>query len=171
MPKSFHKICFFVLIFLLSEESFGQQYLVFDKPGLVKRVRFYPDDILIFKTSQSDNYIRDQIISFDGQNIFFQNTASVNVDSIKSIKVGNYSSFSKVRAVISNVLITAGIGYLIIDSFNNGINNNDIFDRKSLNTSAILFLTGVLIKPWKNRRHKIGNNKRLYIIDMDKGLE
>ncbi len=170
MPKSFYKIFFAVLFFIFSGESIAQKYLVFDKPGLVKRVRFYPNEELTFKTSKSGIYIRDKIVGFEGQTVLFQNTLEVNVDSIKFIKVGNVSTFSKVRSVVSGVLITSGVGYLIIDSFNNGINSKDVFDPKTLNASAIMILAGVIIKPWSNRRHKIGNNKRLYIIDMDEGL-
>ncbi len=171
MSKSFYKISLLILFFLIYGKCLGQKYLVFDKPGLVKRVRFYPNENLIFRANNSKTFIEDRIVDFNDNTILFENTLSINVDSIQYIRVKSNTTFSKFRSVLSSVMITGGAGYLIIDAFNNGINNSDIFDQKSVNASAILVLAGMLIKPWKHRKHKIGNNKRLYIIDMDKGLD
>ncbi|QNL21518.1 hypothetical protein HZR84_06075 [Hyphobacterium sp. CCMP332] len=171
MPKSFYKLSLLILFFIIYENCHGQEYLVFDKPGLVKRVRFYPNDNLVFKANNSRSFIKDRIVDFNDNTILFENTLAINVDSIQYIRVKSNTTFSKFRSVLSSVMITGGAGYLIIDSFNNGINNSDILDQKSINASAILVIAGFIIKPWKHRKHKIRNNKRLYIINMDKGLD
>lgn len=170
MPNSFMRAHLFLLIMMSSYCIKAQTYLVFDKPGIVKRVRFYEGETITFKSSSTSNFVTDEIIALNKPYLILAEMGSVHEDSITHFAFGNQNGFAKFRFALSGILITSGIGYFIIDSFNNGINNNEVFDEKTIFTSIPMISLGFLIKPWSKRKFKVGNNRRLYIIDMDSGL-
>ena len=171
MPKSFYRALLFLIIISPLFQANAQKYLVFDKPGITKRVRFYAGEMIYFKSDKTKSLVQDEIVEINDPFIILNEMGSVHVDSITHFAIGNQNGFAKFRSALSGILITAGIGYFIIDSFNNGINNNDVFDEKTVYASVPMLAFGILIKPWSRRKYKIGNNKRLFIIDMDSGLE
>lgn len=171
MPKTFYSIIFTLIFLAFAQNIFAQKYLVFDKPGLVKRVRFHNGDQISFRLAGQKGFQQDVIVDIQSSNLILENAGAIHVDSITHFAMKNQNGFAKFRSVLSGVLVTAGIGYLIIDSFNNVIDNRDVFDKNTIAVAVPLVVTGLIIKPWAKRKHKIANNKRLFIIDMDSGLE
>ena len=171
MLITFKKSCTFIILFLISNICLAQTYLAFDKPGIVKRVRFYKGDQISIKTAQTEGFINDEILDIRNPNIEFSDGSIIQIDSITHIRVKNSNGFAKFRGVLSYVLITSGIGYFVIDAFNNSIDGNPVLDEGTVAISGSFVAVGLLIRPWGRRIHKIQNNKRLFIIDMDKGIE
>ncbi len=167
MKLTYKLLFLFSSLILFSQNLFAQTYLALDKPGIVKRMRFYIGDEINFKQYGDKKFTTAIIDEIRIPFLILDNTLAVHVDSISHFRADANTGFTKFRRLLSGVLITSGLGYFAIDVFNNSINSSKIFDQNTLTVSAILVGTGLLIKPWKKRVHTIKNNKRLFIIDMD----
>lgn len=143
----------------------SQTYLVFDKPGIVKRFRFYPGDLIKFKYNDNE-IIEGSISKLDPKSLEIDQYAVYQIDSITHLYMNKQGAGAKTRGVLSTVLLTAGIGYLSIDAFNNAINGRQVFTEGTLIFSSVAIASGLFLKLFQKRVYRIKNNRRLFVIDM-----
>lgn len=161
----------FVLFLLLFQNGWSQTYLAFDKPGAVKRVRFYEGDKISLKSMGKDEYLGGEIKSIEAPYVIFDELTRVHIDSVTHLRMDKNKGFDKFRSITSYVLIVSSIGLTGIDMFNSAIDGDRAIDQNLLAVTVPMLAVGLLIRPWGKKTHAIRNNKRLFIIDMDKAPE
>jgi hypothetical protein len=170
MHLPFYKTIAFITFLLSFQVSLAQTYLAFDKPGMIKRVRFYKGDKISLKTAEMKNFMGGEIQSVDPPYVVFDELTKVHVDSVTHLRIDKNKGFDKFRSITSYVLIVSSIGLTGIDMFNSAIDGDRAIDSNLLAVTVPMLAVGLLIRPWGKRTHAIRNNKRLFIIDMDKDL-
>lgn len=64
------------------------------------------------------------------------------------------------------VLFNAGLGFILLDTFNNGVNGiSPLLNRRAVIPGASLMIAGKLIRLLSKRKYKIGENRILKVID------
>ncbi|MES2734186.1 MAG: hypothetical protein V4714_20735 [Bacteroidota bacterium] len=139
-----------------------QKYLVFDKPGKVKRVRFFVGNEITFLL-KGDNVVYQEAITAIDDSSFTIFGTKVLIREVDRVILRTNNFFINVG---SRYLPAAGIIYFLAD------NLNPVFQGSSFKvspTSAIigasLVTVGIVLKQFQKRRHKIGKNKRLRILE------
>lgn len=170
MQSTLYKTIAFITFLLAFQNSWSQTYLAFDKPGMVKRVRFYTGDKISLKTTEMESFVGGEIKSINPPYVIFDELTRVHIDSVTHLRIDKNKGFDKFRSITSYVLIVSSIGLTGIDMFNSAIDGDRAIDSKLLAVTVPMLAVGLLIRPWGKRTHAIRNNKRLFIIDMDKDL-
>jgi hypothetical protein len=68
---------------------------------------------------------------------------------------------------MSKALLIAGAGYFVLDSFNNLINNEQVFVPETMLISGCVMAAGVAIIPFWQKKIKIGIRWKLKIMDIN----
>lgn len=154
---------YIVLFFLcISAESFSQErYLVLDKPGRIKRIRYYTGDEIIFKL-KGDKTTYNTIIQAVGDSTIKVRDTSIPIQGIHSITRHNENGFLYQAA---RILPKAGILYFLADTFNpvfRGEKPN--VSRSGVIVGSTLFVGGNALRLFKKRTFRINNYRTIKIL-------
>lgn len=156
------KLIFSLLLTCLIYQTAAQQYLVVKKRNNARLV-FQSGDQLKFKVKGEKHWRRQLIIGFLENGIRFH-YFDINLNDIEQIAIPiedrNYG--------IPNVLIYAGIGFFVIDQFNQTVVNEQELDPNQ--STIIVALTGIgtgfLWKLLKRKKYSVdGSRFRLETTD------
>jgi hypothetical protein len=158
----------FLLLFisfnLLAGFCFGQRFLALDVYGIsrLKRIKFFPGDEIRFKMKNDHTLYKGEITvlgdsSFDieGMNVPLKIVTRIYVDK------GNFLTKD-----IASFLFDAGVGFIILNTLNNALNNiTPILDKRAVIIGGSLALAGEAMRLSAKKRYRIGENRQLKIID------
>ena len=155
MPKLL--TLYFVLI-LWSFESFGQKSLLFSK-NWRKQAIYKTGDIISFRVKADPVKITDQIMGFEDSLIVFRNY-KVNPKEITHMYVDKQTrTWYFLKYKYEKLLLFTGIGYLVVDGF-----NNKEFTKETLIISGSLIGAGLLARWLISKKIKIKGRRKLVIM-------
>jgi hypothetical protein len=140
-----------------------QKYLVLDKPGRVKRLRFPVGSQLTFQIKEDRTIYTDEITAVDDSS-FTISDIRVRIGDVDRIIVRRKNGFV---GQVSKKLIQAGVLYFLLDNF------NPIFlGRRELSVSqgslivgAAFVGPGLLLKLFQRKTYRIGERRRLHVLE------
>ena len=140
-----------------------QKFLALDKPGKIKRVRFFVGQEITFRLKNDPITYRDYITAIDDSSFTIFGT-KVPIRDVDRIILRSNSWFVNQGSVL---LPAAGVIYFLADNLNPVIQGNEGFSvsRGSVVVAAGLVGTGIILRIFAKRSHKIGNNKRLRVLE------
>jgi hypothetical protein len=155
-----------LLFFLVSH---AQNVLMLDvyKPwGGMKRIHYYPKDEIGLKIKELRHTFRGRILIIHDSSIVIVGREGIDSISIKQIRMIVTDRSNWLTRAFSSFFRTAGVGVIILDTFNNVINNeSQLIKPRIVITGASLFAAGMILKLYGTKRYRIGKNKILRIIN------
>jgi len=152
---------YFLLALMLGSicgNCFGQKSLLFSKNWRREAI-YKTGDVLSFQVKADSRKITDQIIGFEDSLILFKNY-KVNPKEITHIYVDKKTStwyFLKYKW--DKLLLFTGVGYLIVDSF-----NEKGLSEETLIISGSLIGAGLLARWLISKKIKIKGRRKLVIM-------
>lgn len=152
--------CFLLALALCSfcEDCIGQKSLLFNK-NWRKQAIYSTGDVISFQVKADPRKITDQILGFEDSLIVFRNY-KINPNEITSMYLDKKTStwyFLKYK--YEKLLLFTGIGYLLIDGF-----NNKEFTKETLIISGSLIGAGLLARCLISKKIKIKGSRKLVIM-------
>jgi hypothetical protein len=140
-----------------------QKYLVLDKPGSIKRIRFFVGNEITFRL-KGDNMVYHEVISAVDDSSFTIYGTKVLVREVDRIILRKEGWFLNQGSVL---LPAAGLLYFLADNVNPAIRGGEHFgiSRGSVIVGASLISAGIVLRIFQKRQHKIGKNKRLRVLE------
>lgn len=140
----------------------AQKIVAFDKPGKVKRIRYYHGDLIKLKLNSGERVFGtiDQIMdsSFVVQGMVIGLTDVSRVFNTQ--RLAGFSFFSK-------LLFRAGLAYFPIVTVNRAINDDDpTFSQQAAIISGSMLATGIIFRLIANKSYKISEDRPLKILDL-----
>jgi hypothetical protein len=131
--------------------------------GHFKRIHFYQGESITYKLKGSWHKQIHTLSDMEDSILYIETGESVRLDQIKRIIIDRSNFLTRMLASAFRI---AGLGYIGLDAFNNGINaESPVFKDRVLVPGAILFVVGECIYVANKRRIHIGKNRRLQIMD------
>lgn len=151
-----------LLLFCNSFESVGQdKYLVLDKPGRIKRIRYYTGDEIIFKLKGDKTTYSTLIQAVADSSIRVRDT-DISIKDIRAIIRHSENGF---LYQASRILPKAGILYFLADTFNPIFRGEKPHvSRSGVVVGSTLFLGGNALKLFRKRTLKVNNYRTLKIL-------
>lgn len=137
----------------LDGENIGPRYLVLDKPGLNKRIRFYPGQRIRFKL-KGESYKYNAVLQAVGEKSIVIYDAPIFLDEIHTIY---YTKPIYILPVASAAFTGGGILFAGLGVINEISRNNPDL----VVAGAGLVLLGQALKPLYKRKYRIRGNRRL----------
>ena len=134
-----------------------------EKMGTKKRYEYHPNDQLQFQLIGEDFFRKDEIVALRDSTIIFA-AAIVPLREIVQIK----PPVTAWMAATGGTLMVAGIGYFLIDTFNQTIvaGNGYSTDESVVRASAIMAGTGAALVIFSRKKVKIRNNWRIRMVEI-----
>ena len=157
------KVLILIFLFFSTLIVQAQDFLVLEKMGTKKRYEYFAGDVIIFKLKSDSFFQKDEIIGLGDTSIVFS-SGPVSLRSFEKISLSNKK---KPLKGIGVSLVTAGLGYMIIDLFNKTISDGEVyFDEKVARTAGIIAGTGFAMIAIANKKVSLKHNWRLRIVDI-----
>jgi signal peptidase I len=156
-------VLFLFFILLSSKVSFAQKFIAIDKPGHIKRIKFYVgDEITFFDIDKL--HIKGKI-EFIKDSSFIINNQEVLIENI--VKVKNTKKNFGLK-LLANISFLAGTGYFFLDSGNRLLNSEKvIFYEKTIKSSSIMLGVSFLSLTFSNNYIRINEKHPIKIIDIN----
>lgn len=156
------------LVSLFSVSISAQNFLAFDiyRPFGMKRIHYYPKDKFSCKVKGSKKKYSGVIQLISDSNLILsskKHTDTVEINKIRMVLVdrSNYLTRS-----FQHCFYIAGPGIIALDSFNNLINSeSQIVKPRVVKTGIGLVISGLLLKLYETKRHRIGKRKILKVMN------
>lgn len=130
-----------------------------------KKIELFNSDVLEYKLIGEHHYRKNKIADLRDSMILFTNDSIITLSQIKSIKVRRHARLIK---VLATTLVYAGVGLILIDTFNNSINGDKPIVKEQIAIiSGSLMLGGFLSSQLMIKRIKINKRNTLKIINLD----
>ncbi|MCF8366422.1 MAG: hypothetical protein K9H16_11610 [Bacteroidales bacterium] len=154
-------LLFFVLLPLL---GISQQYLVLQKSGTIKNIKYEVGDKISFQTLKGDFYVEGDISEIRDSSIMI-NSYEVRLDNISIV----YRQRRFLKGMSGLFFIRGGIAYVAIVGVNGLINNDSpMIDEQTLIISASMVAIGLAMKPFITKKYFVKENWILKVIDFNK---
>jgi len=165
--KTFTKRLVIFLIFFLTINfgSDAQRFLGLDKGGREKRIRFYPGDLITFKTRESTHFVSGRIDNI-GDSVTIGGIKYA-VSDFRRIKVyrGNAIELLLLSGAVN--LPAAAALFLTAEAVSSQLHKDyPLVEPKHLELSGGLILGGFLMYKLSYRNFRIGKNHPLRIFDL-----
>lgn len=156
-----------VLIILLTSctSVFGQlePFLLLEKPGTKKRIRYYTGDEILFKQYDEKDLIKGRIVAFTDSSFFINDYIEVPLRTVKSI-----SDKSKVAGVkgVSMMAISSIPVFFVFSAANNLFNTGErpLIDQEVYTLSGVFLGIGTLGMLYRGKKYRIKNKWRVIVV-------
>lgn len=159
-----------ILILIVSlQYGMGQtKYIFLHKQGSPSGYKIRIGDKFGYKYHDQDDYYYGQIVDLRDSTIVL-NSGEIGVNEIASVRVAHLSKSYLNLNTIGSFLQIGGIGYLVIDQFNQAVVNGDgLGVGKSVGTSTAIFVAvGSAIRLLKMKNFRITGMNRIKIIELN----
>jgi len=153
-----------ILVFLVASftGSAQQKTLVVEKMGASRRYAYRSGDEIKLQTRE--------------KHLILKNYLWIDSDSIITIGTRTMIPLTDIGAVyhqtyfprlMTHLLLIAGAGYIVLDSFNNLINNNQVFEQNTIIIGGSLIAAGVLLIPFHQKKCRIGLHWKVKVLDIN----
>ena len=156
------KLIILVSLLIVSFGLSAQKTLVLEKIGTHMRYGYHLGDDLKIKAKGYKQNLHSYIWNLTDTSLTIGSKTTVQLSDITSVYRNYY--FPK---LVTRILLYAGAGYLVLDSFNNLINKERVFNPQTLIISGSLLCVGIAIMPVIQRKCKIGIRWKLKILDIN----
>ncbi len=153
----------FHLLLLLSASS--QNLFLIERPGTVKNVKFHEgDDIHVsVKNYAPASDIKGSLTQIGDSSIVIDDMYLIPIKDITAVYVERFW----IKLAIP-VLFIAGIGYGVLEIFNNAINKDSpLLTKETAIISSSLVAGGLALIPLKDRKIKVGEKWRVKSLVFD----
>ncbi len=142
----------------------GQQ-LLFHK-NRNKEVLYKPADIISFSTKDDHSRMTSQILGFEGDSLIVFQNYKINPRDITCMYVDEKTrGWYPLRYNIDKLLLIAGVGYPLLEFFNERILNGNSVDRNVVRVGGFLVGAGLMARLLISEKIKIKGRRKLLIID------
>jgi hypothetical protein len=156
------KLILLVVLLVVSFGLLAQKTLVLEKIGTPSRFGYHLGDDLKIKAKGYKQNLHSYIWNLTDTSLTIGSKTTVQLSDITAVYRNYY--FPK---LMTRVFLYAGAGYLVLDSFNNLINKQRVFNPQTLIISGSLICVGVAMMPVIQRKCKIGIRWKLKIMDIN----
>jgi hypothetical protein len=146
-----------LLLFTLFSGFSQKRILMLQKKNKHKNVYYKPGDDLSFYRKNDKSRITDEILAIDDSVLLFKGYA-VPVNDITALHIDEKTRWW-LRYKAAQILLIAGTGYLVIDSF-----NNHEVSKETLVISGSAIALGLLLKILIPNKIKIKRYTKLRIV-------
>jgi len=158
-------IGFGIFLFLLVTSTKAQKILELDITHFnhFRKIQIFTGDVIEYKLKGQYRFHLGKIANLSDNMIVLSNDSVIKLDQIKvlCIRKSNY-----VLRKFTTGFMIAGVGFFLIDGINNLANAHyPIIDERTIIASASLIAASLIVRQIGIRKHRIGKNKLLRIID------
>lgn len=140
----------------------AQKTLLFEKIGTSSRYAYHLGDNIKIRTLNDNLVLKSYLWHMTDSTLTIGPRTTVAVSDIGAFYRNHH--FPK---LMSRFFFIAGAGYLIIDSFNNLINKEQVFVPQTLIISGSLIGISLVLIPAHSTKYRIGIKWKIKILDED----
>jgi hypothetical protein len=148
-------------LFVLGISSYGQNTLLLHKLGSAKKYTYEIGDEISLKTLEKKLRLKGTVIDIRDSSFMVGIHYSVKLNDVDKI----YRRLHFPR-LMSKFFLIAGGGYIILDAFNNLINNRTVIDSQTLIIGGSLIGVGLVMIPLSYKHVKVGLRWKLQALDL-----
>jgi hypothetical protein len=153
----------FVFILCITLKCYSQQSLQIISGQSGKKYEVFVKEKLHYKLKGDLFYKINTISGIRDSLLVFTNDSVIKLNAIKRIKL---PSDNHLLNTFQKFFITAGIGFIALNTTNNAINDiSPVLDKRAVYISGALLGTGVIMKLLSTRRFKIGKRNVLRVSE------
>lgn len=155
---------FLLLLFLLVSSTgiYAQKTLVLEKIGTPTRYGFHLGDDVKVQTKAKRQILRSYLWAITDSSLTIGPHTTVSLSDISAVYKHYYFP-----NLMTRVFFYLGAGYLVLDSFNNLINKERIFNPQTLIISGSALCVSCAIIPLSHKKCRIGIKWKLKIMEID----
>ncbi len=161
--RTFILLMFFTYALVLSHEVDAQgEYLVLEKTFSKRQIQYSSGDEIIYKLKEEDFYRTDHIIALNDTAIEFH-YHQILFHEIDKINIkGQRFSGANFRSIGSKLQFV-GLGYIIIDQFNQVIVRGEdaSFNQNVWISGGLIYIGGTIMKILNPKKIKLGGKYRI----------
>ena len=158
---------FCVLLMILGrQELVAQNYLVLEKSGADKSVRFEVGEPMRFKLKNEKFFRKEGIMALQDSTIKFKDY-EIYLNEIDKIDVRHKSFSGFDFDQIGTYTQIAGIGYILIDQLNKNIVQGQKwkFEKNVWITGGIIFVAGTILRMFHLKKYAVSSSNKLFIVE------
>jgi hypothetical protein len=150
---------------LTSLSPLKKYYLVLDKPGIVKRIRFYPGTRLTFKLTDDKRLYAGKIEAIRKHSVVIFNT-ELPIRDIRKVRVPQQAPMGKFLYGLGSGMRGVGTLFALIGGGNYLLTSDQKNGRVTAQAGLGLLGVGQLFRGFNRRTYKINKNRRLKTIEI-----
>jgi len=152
-----------VVVFLaIFSGASAQKTMVIEKIGTSTRYAFHLGDEVKVRTKKQNLILRSYLWNLTDSSVTIGQHTTVPLSDISAV----YKRFY-FQHLMTRILLYAGAGYFILDSFNNLINKEQVFVPQTMIISGSILGASLAIIPLGQKKCRIGIRWKLKIMDID----
>ncbi len=154
-----------IFLLILADAFSGvsaQKTLVLEKIGTSTRYAFHLGDDVKIRTKKQNVIVKSYLWNLTDSSVTIGPRTIIPLSDISAV----YKHYH-FQNLLTRILFYAGAGYFILDSFNNLINNEQVFVPQTMIISGSLMVAGVAIIPLGQKKCRIGIRWKLKIMDIN----
>jgi hypothetical protein len=140
----------------------GQKTLVVEKIGTSTRYAFHLGDDMKIRTKKPDGIVKSYLGFLTDSSLTMGPRTIIPVSDVSAV----YKHFH-FQTFMTRAFFYAGAGYILLDSFNNLINNERVFIPQTMIISGSLMAVSFAIIPLGHKKCRIGIRWKLKIMDIN----
>ena len=156
------KLILSLVFFATMSTASAQKTLLFEKIGTSSRFAYHLGDDIKIRTLKKNLILKSYLWGLTDTTLTIGPRNTVSVTDIGTVYRNHH--FPK---LMTRFFFIAGAGYLIIDSFNNLINKEQVFIPQTLIISGSLIGISLVLIPAHQTKMKIGIRWKVKILDAD----
>ena len=156
------KLVLLLVFFTSLSVSQAQKTLLFEKVGTSSRYAYHLGDDIKIRTIKDKLILKSYLWHLTDTTLTIGPRTTISVTDIDAVYRDHH--FPK---LMSRFFFIGGAGYLLIDSFNNLINNEQVFESQTLIISASLIGVSLVLIPAHQTKYKVGVRWKVKILDED----
>lgn len=156
------RLTLLLILYTFLSAASAQKTLLFEKVGTSSRYAYHLGDDIKVRTLKQNQVLRSYLWGITDTTLTIgpRNTISI-------FDIGAFYRNHHFPKLMTRFFFIAGAGYLIIDSFNNLINNEQVFIPQTMIISASLIGVSLVLIPAHQTKTKIGIRWKVKILDAD----
>jgi hypothetical protein len=156
------KLILLIMFLAAYSGATAQKTLVLEKIGTPTRYGFHLGDDVKIRTKKQNQIVKNYLWNLTDSSVTIGPRTTIPLSEISAVYKHYY--FPK---LMTRILFYAGAGYFILDSFNNLINNEQVFIPQTMIISGSLLGVSLAIIPLSQKKCKIGIRWKLKIMDIN----
>jgi hypothetical protein len=156
------KLILLIMFLVAYSGATAQKTLVLEKIGTPTRYGFHLGDDVKIRTKKQNQIVKNYLWNLTDSSVTIGPRTTIPLSEISAVYKHYY--FPK---LMTRILFYAGAGYFILDSFNNLINNEQVFIPQTMIISGSLLGVSLAIIPLSQKKCKIGIRWKLKIMDIN----
>jgi hypothetical protein len=156
------KVMLLLVILAAFSGASGQKTLVVEKIGTSTRYAFHLGDDVKIQTKKQNKILKSYLWNLTDSSMTIGTRTTIPLSDISAV----YKHFH-FQSYMTRALFYIGAGYFVLDSFNNLINNEQVFVPQTMIISASIMGVSAAIIPLGQKKCRIGVRWKLKIMDIN----